>query len=36
MEWGGRVQSLVYRAMAFGLLVMGLVMASGAGHQWGR
>jgi len=35
MEWGGKWRLLVTRGVALGLFVLGLVMASGAGHQWG-
>lgn len=35
MQWN-RVKGLAIRALAFAMLVTGLVMAAGAGNQWGR
>ncbi len=35
MQWN-KMRSLGYRAFSFAMLVTGLVMAAGAGNQWGR
>ncbi|GEM_PF-3645429 len=34
MQWG-IVRRFAYRGLGFGLLVVGLVMAAGAGNTWG-
>jgi hypothetical protein len=35
MQWN-KVRTYTYRGLAFGMMLMSLVMASGAGHQWGK